>query len=282
MRMANVSNRENQCVLHVGGHRTGTTRLQELMYRRRAEATKLGMRFIEISETRKGGFLSGCIFNQEKAGQNLSGSQARIASSLNASLSEGKRIFLSDENILGTMEKCVADAQLYPDVEKNLRRLGASLDLFDCVFLSVRSQDEWWSSVLAFLAQRDYPLPNLDSLAASICNSRRGWADVVRDVKEVMPKANLVIRDFQFQKENPKRQLRDASLWNDIKFLQNIPNHRANNSDKGRKLLRLMAEKRGAESIFSSDQISRLKEAYISDLNALRRLSADPKVRFLQ
>ena len=273
------------CVLHIGAHRTGTTLLQQFMFRRRQVAREMGIHFIEIDQTRKQGWLDGVIYGNTQL--NKATSVTRLYDKLQQALKDGGKVVLSDENIMGTMETNWVTKQLYPDIQQNLLRLGQSKDLFGTVCITLRSPEDWWVSALSFLAQHGHNIECFDTAVSKALMSKRGWLDVLRDLMSVMPNAYIVVKEFGFHTSNPKRQLREFTGWNAIKDIKSIPKSVSNHSNRGKKILR---EQFPYSKYLSNQQLSlegtaTLRSAYENELEEIssflgsrgRLLSHSPK-----
>lgn len=254
----------SQCVLHLGMHRTGTTLFQEFMYVRRDAAAKHKIKFIEIDECRSHGFLSGITYSA-KVTDVKQRPDFRVKAELENYALNGWRVVVSDENISGSMEDCVINRKLYPNFSTKVCRLGASVDFFDTVYISIRPEDDWWLSCLAFLRQRDFRVSNYEMLASSVVNSKRTWVDLVDEIIEIFPNAKIVVRDFCYQIANPKRQMKDVTAWPEIRSIKNMPTKKSNGSSNGKKMLFLEDD----QHLFTAEQIAYLKNRYAKDLSLI-------------
>jgi len=262
-----------ECFLHLGAHRTGTTLLQEFMYKRRAAAEKHNIKFIEISECRDKRFLTGVIYRTPE-GQSCPDKthQERVFRALESSLACGARVFLSEENILGTMEENLRSKELYPSVTRSITRLGNSVKLFDTVCLSIRPPHEWWLSAIRYLAQKGVMPSELLAASREMNPSEHKWSRVVSEIADVFPHARLVIRDFPSFLSNPKRQLREFTNWPEIKTLKNIEAKKSNSSTLGKQLL-ASSNAAGILNGRFNDQVLREHElSYLEDLDRIREL----------
>lgn len=257
----------SQCVLHIGMHRTGTTLFQEFMYVRRAAAAKQKIKFIEIDECRSQGFLAGITYSENVAAAVTQRPDLRVKAELENYTSNGWRVVVSDENISGSMEDCVLNRKLYPNFSTKICRLGPSVDFFDTVYISIRPEDEWWLSCLAFLRQRGFNVPNFEKLAASVVSSKRTWVNLVDEIIKIFPNAKIVVRDFNYQIANPKRQMKDVTAWPEIKSIKNISTKKSNGSSNGKRMLFLRED----QHLFSAEQITYLKNRYSKDLELISK-----------
>lgn len=263
----------SRCVLHLGAHRTGTTYLQEFMYRRRDRARGLGIHLIEITECRKNGFLDGVVYRNSPTKRFPSPTQQKhLFEKLKRLVDTGNRAFLSDENILGTMEENVQCRSLYPSVGKSVSRLGRSIELFDTVCLSVRPIPDWWRSTYQFLAQQGASPIELSQAARETTVSTQSWSGIVEEILEVFPNARIIIRDFPAHIANPKRQLREFTGWPEVKDLKNIEPKKANASTEGERTLRKYLSKTPWESEYGEAVDGFAQEMHLDDLRCIKGL----------
>ncbi|MEO9516004.1 MAG: hypothetical protein ABJH45_21225 [Paracoccaceae bacterium] len=188
---------------------------------------------------------------------------------------------------MGTMEENLQQGELYPNVEKNLARYSKWLEQIDTVFLSIRSLSDWWASVIAFCVARDHSLP-CDQTLNGIVDSPRGWRDVLADVKQAFPHAQIVVREFEWKSDNPKRQLKHVTKWNewDQTLAIKKPHNKRSTVDT---IAVALASREDFDSLsrlpssdaiqpFTESQIQALDKRYNADLAAI---SNDPAVQFL-
>ncbi|MCK0138103.1 hypothetical protein [Aliiroseovarius sp. F47248L] len=246
----------HELALHLGAHRTATTSLQTYLSKNKEALTRAGIDFLIPPQTRE--------------------------RSLDPSiLGENKRL-ISEENILGTMENCVWQASLYPDVERNLLRYESWLNDVSIVFFSIRNLPSWWDSALFFHLKKGLELPDEDHLQA-IADNGRSWDNVVDDIRSVIPSAKLVVREFGWKTDNPKQQLLRLTNWpgfTDTKLDRRIVNARV----PANELTALLAKRgefntlsrlsrRAGLNLFSAAQKKTLEDRYNSDLQKLARRS---------
>ncbi|MGZ2255924.1 hypothetical protein ACVC7O_01370 [Roseobacter sp. A03A-229] len=203
-------------VLHVGAHRTGTTSLQRFL---QDNVSVLRAENIEVL----------CPPESRAAPVPKSVSEKLEQT---AAHPDGK-LLISEENLLGTMEHNIETETLYPNVAKNLRRLEAVFQP-DVVMLSIREFGGFWTSAILFsLCRSGMTFPTAKKLDA-LCQSSRGWADVIDDIRSVFPEAQIIVREFAHLRDNPKRFLRlstDWPVWGDTKLNRRAQNVRPGEDD---------------------------------------------------
>lgn len=248
----------SRLVLHLGAHRTGTTLFQEYLYRRKSAAAEQGIRVDGIRETRAG-LLNGILYGAVPDA--VAAHQQRLAEDVARVLDGGGRWLLSDENLLGTMERNLALRGLYPDAADQVARLGPVLDQVDTIYLSIRSLPDWWLSAIAYLSQRAGAALPAPAARHQIAQNPRSWRDVVAELLAAFPVPRLVVREFGYHTGNPKRQLREVTGWTDLGKLPNL-----------RKTSNASARAEGPPALFAPEDAAILQARYQADLEAMRGL----------
>lgn len=190
------------------------------------------------------------------------------------------RSVISDENLLGTMEKNFSNAVLYEDAADRVKRVSKIVPDIDTLYLSIRPYAEWWSSALSFLVENTKHPVSKDIFSAVVANPR-GWADIVRELISEFPQSRLIVREFSYQIDNPKRQLREVTGWRDLSIFPNY-RARANSSmekntlekrlrDKGRILLADAIRNGPGIGPFTFDEHRILQVRYATDLAEIDR-----------
>ncbi len=198
-------------ILHIGAHRTGTTTLQVFLSGNQNKLSEIGVGFWGPEKTRAGLF-SGLVKPADKITHDavLRGQRScgliRVELGLLEKAGAGALI-VSEENMIGTMRRNLSEARLYPDAKARLERFATAFG-FHCrrIVLSIRSYDEYWASVLAFLVMRGAPVPDTGLLDRLVTQPRR-WRDVIRDVADVFPAAEVMVWPFEAIVGQPERQL---------------------------------------------------------------------------
>ena len=287
-----VMQNQSQIAVHLGAHRTGTTLLQEYLYKITPHAGRHGCTLIGIDETRTT-LMKEVLNYRDMMGEAADGgarAQAKLKEKLRIAKENGGKLFLSEENIIGTMEMNLREKDVYPNVRSRLDALTPSFSHVDTFYLSIRPLEQWWSSCLSYLISAQTSPPSPDHVRA-LSQSKRTWVDVVQDIQAVFPDARLIVREFRYLVDNPKRQLIKATGW---KFAEETKRlKRKSNRSKDVSKLRDILEKRGdylgAERIvgsdgymaFTSDQIDALRDRYKHDV-AWMRANLTGKHQFLE
>ncbi|MGR6468850.1 hypothetical protein [Rhizobium sp. PAMB 3182] len=188
--------------LHVGAHRTGSTRLQSAIDENAAKISDFGIsvftpprankrnsktfrslvrRARRVSET---SFPIKKYFRRRKA---KSFSQEFFRSNLS-------KYLISDENMLGDIFNEHRNG-FYYEAEDILTEIKRHLPApVQKVFLAIRPYDEFLTSSYAMSAiyrPASRPQPPFEDLKSKILNLERGWPELVMDIKAVFPDAEL-------------------------------------------------------------------------------------------
>jgi hypothetical protein len=251
-------------VLHIGSHRTGTSSLQKFLQENKEFLAARQIEFLCPPDSRVGSTLD-CVAAKVSQWQK----------------NGATKILISEENLLGTMENNIAEESLYPNARYNLARLQQIFQP-DILLFSLRELSDYWNSAVLFSFSRDaIQFPN-EKKIASLANCSRSWKHVLDDVASVFPKAKLVVREFNYFKDNPKKFLRLStgwSEWGETKLQRRPHNQRPSDDMVVTKLLekkdfhgllRLGAKEGG--DLFSNAQKMELYERYQNDLDSIRRL----------
>jgi hypothetical protein len=281
-------------IVHLGAHRTGTTALQQYLIKKRVAMESRGILTLCPPLTRSG-LLDGLIANPARLTPEDISDGNRSVRSLQklfvTTRSEGKRLFLSEENILGTMENNLHQGRMYPDLEKRLVRFQDAFSEVDTFYISIRNLLDWWSSCLAFLIGQGASPPNKEKIF-EIAASDRTWRDVIQLIVSIYPQKSVVVRDFGLSLGNQARQLSIVTGWND-EFPEIEKIGRSNPSSSTESLRKILIERgdvRGAESLpnrleylpFSDSQARELQARYKADVEWLLKSMRKPHLLLLR
>ncbi len=160
------------------------------------------------------------------------------------------------------------------------------------IVLTVRAYDAYWSSALAYAVARGNRLPDAGTLERLV-NQPRRWRDVVREVAQCFPKADILVLPFErfagrpevqlevmIGDRLPRKGLRATRDWRNPSPA--LPVLRRVLADRiSLPVDRLMPPGEGRWMPFDSDQRMELGLAYQSDLTWLRA-GADGFARFVE
>ena len=257
-----MSTKASEIVVHLGAHRTGTTSFQHFLRQNREYLQGLGISILVPDATRS-------------------------SEMVDWSIPAGK-VIVSEENILGTMEENIVKATLYPSIAKNLAELKQVVARPQKIFLSIRNIADWWTSAIAHCAARGGLDGKILPTSRRLVADQRSWKDVVGDIKTAFPEAELIVREFSCNLENPRWQLRNVTAWGGLKEMT-ISNQAHNKRPSGEAVYEFMVDNHTgfAETakwmsdgvrIFSDDELDELDRRYEEDIQFLNSL---PYVKFL-
>ncbi len=268
--------------LHLGAHRTATTSFQHYLRHNADALAELGLAVWGPRRTRDG-LLTGVIPvpGRRSAGEQLQRAAGRIAINLRAAEAQGgRRLLVSDENMLGAPRPNLRHGALYPDAGLRLARFAEAFGgRVGRVALSIRAQDSYWASALGFGVARGHRVPGTAERAA-LARAQRGWRDVIREIACALPEARLIVLPHETFAGRPVRRLAEmtgaaglprgqADAW--LNRAPTLGGLRAAVAARGGDPARLGA---GADEDrwqpFDAEAVARLREAYADDLFWLR------------
>jgi len=140
----------------------------------------------------------------------LRDSQALLASSMARTGS----IFLSDENLLGSLYRFSRVKGIYPDAQENLKVIASLLkrDVDIVIYLSIRNYSGWLESVyLQFLKKRK-KLISFEEFLELACVESISWYSLVCRLTEAIPLARFVLWRYEDFVDNNKKILDDIAI----------------------------------------------------------------------
>ncbi|SIS77304.1 hypothetical protein SAMN05421759_103157 [Roseivivax lentus] len=188
-------------ILHLGAHRSASTSFQRYMRSVGAELNRQGTGFWGPGRTRKG------LFHRIDSRDARDRDRGRVQLALAGAAQRGAaRLVISDENMIGTMRRNIARADLYPDIGERLARFRAAFGPVKRAHLQIRALDLYWASALAFCLPRGMPLPRTEGLQAMV-QSARGWRGVIEDMAAALPETEITVTPFERFAGQPDRLL---------------------------------------------------------------------------
>lgn len=144
--------------------------------------------------------------------EQLDRARARIAINIANERRAGTRVLvISDENMIGAPRRCLRQGRLYPDIGQRLARFAHAFDgQVTRAFLSIRSHESFWASVVSYGVARGHRVPDRAALEA-LAASPRLWRDVVLDVACALPKVELNVMPYEIFGGLPERVLEHMS-----------------------------------------------------------------------
>ncbi len=183
-----------QIVLHLGAHRTATTSLQGMLGDSHVALQEVGLAYWGPKRLRAGLF-DGLYGGGPTLPPRQHGRAARrVALQLEAAAQFGAAfVFVSEENMLGTMRLITRAQRLYPDAGARVARFAEGFGGHELTLgLSIRCYDAFWASVLGWRMRRGGPLP-LPALCDRLVTQPRRWRHVIADLAQTLPEARVTV-----------------------------------------------------------------------------------------
>ncbi|MGX0975180.1 hypothetical protein ACSSVY_000878 [Roseovarius sp. MBR-51] len=265
-----------EIILHLGAHRTASTSFQHYMRANTAALAARGLGYWGPEVTRDG-VLSGVIpiAGAMSATVQLDRARGRIALRLAEARAQGlNRVLVSDENMIGAARRNLRRGRLYPGIGDRMARFAHAFDgRITRVALSVRGQDSWWASALAYGVGRGHGVPEVDDLDRLVTVNRH-WREVIGDLACALPGVDLVVLPHEAHAGRPEDRLRAMTgiealprkasrLW--LNRAPHLAALRRAVAARGGDVTQL-PEGEGRWQPFDRDQRLALQEAYADDL----------------
>ena len=269
-----------EITLHLGAHRCATTSFQWYMHKNGARLAALGIAYWGPQQMRMG-LLAGVFPSPGPvpAAKQAARARGRIALALAKAEEAGiQHLIISDENMIGAPRRNLRDMRLYPGIGERMARYCDALGGRAMrAVLSVRAQDAWWASNIAFSVARGAKLPSRMQLA-HIAASPRNWRDAITDLSCALPQAQLMVMPHEVFASVPERRLAlmlncadmpraHAREW--LNRSPSLPTLRAALMDRGSNP-ELLPQGDGLWQPFAREECAALREAYADDLYWLR------------
>ncbi len=286
--------------LHIGAHRTGTTSLQSALHKHRPNLSARGVGYWGPFAMRAKRFPG--IFKDYSV-QSLLPERLEAVDSMvktNTALLKQRleyqrqlgheQIILSEENILGSIEKNTRMAQLYPHAAPRLEVFSRIFGPYiSRISLTIRSYDEYWRSMITYALSHGRALPNPRQLQAFADQPSR-WLDVIKDIRIAFPNTDICVMPFEDWIGRPEAHIGaifGASLGLPAQESQqknaskNMAELRADLLAQGDEIsAKLIGEADTAYTPFSRAQVTKMQAAYEADLAEIR-LRNLPRVTLL-
>ncbi|MEX0316830.1 MAG: hypothetical protein AB3N21_02695 [Ruegeria sp.] len=194
-------------ILHIGAHRCATTSFQHYMRGNAEVLLRRGIGFWGPRRTRSGLF-RGIVPGRARARSRPPQDPGRLPAALAGSARRGvRRLVVSDENMLGTMRRNMAEAQLYPTAGERMAHFVQAFEgsVAD-VILNIRALDQYWASSLGYGLKRGRGIPSSVALEW-IASGERSWRDVITDIASAIPGTRLWVLPFEIFAGRPDAQL---------------------------------------------------------------------------
>lgn len=279
-------------VLHLGAHRTGTTTLQNYMRSQQGALSKDGIAVWTPKRTRNGLF-AGLSRADDSQDIRAAWSHGLVKVEFERLSRAGHhRLVISEENILGSIRENLRLGGLYPNIKPRLSRFAPVMQGHTTkIALTIRSQDAYWASALAFAVRACLPIPGEAELQ-DLTQSERGWQHVIRDIAEMFPDADIIVWPAERFISQPEIAL-SFMTGSDVIKSGGTARHWHNKSPDAESLRKLVADQAGTDKVpdnltgsgrwmpFDPHQQNHLKSRYRADLAWLRS-GADGLARFIE
>jgi len=105
-----------------------------------------------------------------------------------------KTLILSEENFMGSMGNNFRSNRFYPDVARRLAAFDSLLPASPKrIAMGVREYGSVWTSAFHYLPQVGKTAPPMQAAREALIEDRRGWGDVMQDVRSVWPDTSLLM-----------------------------------------------------------------------------------------
>ncbi|KIC43275.1 hypothetical protein RA27_08320 [Ruegeria sp. ANG-R] len=179
-----------EVILHCGAHRCASTSFQNYLSRNEKALSEQGLVYWGPERTQSNGLNS-----LNKLTPDVCDALRR---ELDACQRGGARqLLVSQENFVGSMERNIAFASLYPGMWERGQLLAQAFDgRVGKLALNIRALDMYWSSVAAYKFKRGSD-PVEPAKWRRIAQSTRSWRDVITDMSRAFPGVPLLILPFE-------------------------------------------------------------------------------------
>lgn len=284
--------------LHIGAHRTGSTRVQAELSRRAAHLASRGVATAWPEQLRRGKTRLARLYPR-LPGPLQTAVAARALPGLiaarDAAAAQGARVLLvSEENLAGSIDAILRSGRLYPDIGRRLRGLRPVLSETPVtLLLAVRSYDGFFASAYAHRTTRG-PRPDFDQLKQRFMAMPRRWPEVLSDVLRALPHARLRVWDYDASRSNELGMMREVIGLSDIVAVNAAMPDLPAPSARAVEVLNAMtepdqqdlAQRRAAAGRYprpdyppfdpwTHGQTALLQEVYAQDLTAIRAMEGD-------
>lgn len=281
-----------ELILHIGAHRTATTAMQDMFV---ANNATLDERAIKALVHRQLGGDSGFsdVVHQKDWGQPRAWIKAQTKAA--------QKVIISDENMIGDMGWNVRSGTFYNRASIKLTayrdflaqtptRIGLGIRHYASYWLSAHGQE------LLYRNMKKQGVPRFDDLRPALLAAKRGWLDLIADVRAVFKTAEIVV--WPVEAKIPINQLGQRLLNEEGLMLTPPPagvnsgpktgvipaleTFRAAHLSAPRAKIRAWLETQQTTGYqgFSTEEMTRLGQRYQSDIDALKQGFAG--VTFLQ
>ena len=288
--------------LHIGAHRTGSTRVQAELSRRAAHLATRGVVVVRPEDLRIGksalGRLHPRLPGPLRAVTAAHAHPQLIAARQAAEARGAHCLLVSEENLAGSIDAILRSGRLYGDIGARMRGLRPLLGSATVtVLLAVRGYDEFFASAYAHRTTRG-PRPAFARLKPGFLALPRRWPAVAGDVLRALPQARLRVWDYDDSRRNELGMMREVIGLPDIVAVDAALPDLPAPSARAVEVLNAMtapedqdlAHRRAVAARYprpdhaafypwTAEESARLRDAHAQDLAALRAM-AHPQMSF--
>ena len=273
-------------ILHIGAHRTASTSFQHYLHsgRKRLEQVGVGS-WVPLTSSD----CPGVVDPGQTPDVQFGAARERLRENLDRAAARGvANLVVSDQNVIATPQKLLADGRLYSGIGERMARYAETFSgRLSRIVFSIRSQDSFWSSVAASAVIQGQATVS-EAALDEIAKQSRTWRDVVTDLACAVSGVEIQVQPFEVFGSLPEYSLaamtgvRDLPVTHARDWMNRSPN---------RFELREALSKRGEDPDivpdgdgrwhpFDRDQSRTMREAYADDLFWLRA-GADGLAKFI-
>jgi hypothetical protein len=187
--------------LHIGAHKTATTRLQSILHTNTDRLDAAGLHYVP---TRKMGMLVRPDFRRAARGRTAPDAAGdAIGGRIRAHTGDADHTLISFENALGGVDDLLLDRPApYHQADALLGSLSQAFAGYDArLFLSVRSYAGFYNSAYSELARQGNGVP-ADQVAARMKAFGFSWVDLVKRVQAQWPGTPVTIWKYEDYRDN--------------------------------------------------------------------------------
>ncbi len=267
-------------ILHIGAHRTASASFQHYLRSGEKRFEQVGLGYWGPTHEQKLHPEAQTLDDPELTpGTRFAFARSRVVDNLDQAQARGiAHLVVSDQNVIGTPDKLLQEGRLYSGIGEKMARYSEAFGgRLTRIVLSIRSQNSFWSSLMADAIARGHTPPTNEELS-DIAHQARGWRDVITDLACAVTDIDIQVHPFEVFGSLPEYALAAMTDQPDLP----VKNAREwLNKSPSRSELRDILTKRGEDpdfvpegegrwQPFDRDQSRALREAYADDLFWLR------------
>ena len=177
-----------EILLHLGAHRTATTTLQHMLGQSHVGLQGAGLGYWGPKRLRAGLFDGLYSANDTPLLGKSGRAQKRVRLQARKAADHGTALlFVSEENMLGTMRRLLTQTRLYDGAGARVARFAAGFEGHGVTLgVSIRCYDAFWTSVIGWRL-RHGGMPPDGALCERLITQPRRWRHVIADLAQAMP-----------------------------------------------------------------------------------------------